>query len=443
MPDTTDLSQGFLPLAPLLHPDPTAIGVFDLVSTDQIWRPAGAGIPEARDQLVLARLHQEPLGIVHLPVPPAHESLEELVRSVWRQAGPQIVRHAERCGCMPIPADADALLNGAQVPEALCSCSVPVRPPGQAAVIVATVGRLDVLERCVEALCALRCDDFEVVVVDNRPWVGGTRELVERYSSRAPIRYVAESRPGLSAARNAGLVATAGATYVAFTDDDVVMDERWLSWLLAPFTEPAIQGVTGLVMPLALRSEVEKRFEQYAGFGKGVVPELYDLDENRSDDRLLYPYWGGMFGSGNSMAFRRDALIRIGMFDLALGAGTRTGGGEDIAAFTEILLAGGRLAYEPRSVCWHEHRGDEAALRAQVRNYGIGLTAVFWRFLWRDWGFLLAAVRSLPPMVRLMRSRRSGRQDGRLLTDLSQIEMRGRLLGPWAYFRSKRLAARD
>ena len=51
------------------------------------------------------------------------------------------------------------------------------------------------------------------------------------------------------------------------------------------------------------------------------------------------------------MAFRRDVLLAVGGFDPALGAGTPTGGGEDIAAFTDVMLGGGRLVYEPRSVC--------------------------------------------------------------------------------------------
>jgi O-antigen biosynthesis protein len=254
-------------------------------------------------------------------------------------------------------------------------------------------------------------------------------------SAGAPVRYVAEPVPGLARARNAGIAATPEAAFVAFTDDDVVVDEGWLAWLLAPFNDPQVRAVTGLVMPLKLESAAQKRFELYAGFGKGFTPDSYILKEVRDEDRFifLYPYWGGMFGSGNSMAFRRDALLEVGGFDPALGAGTPTGGGEDIAAFTDIINAGGKLVYEPQSICWHEHRGEDTALEGQIRNYGIGLTAVFWRYTWKDGRFILAALRSLRLLPRLLKHRRGERDVNKLPDDLWKLESRGRLLGPWRY----------
>ncbi len=261
-------------------------------------------------------------------------------------------------------------------------------------------------------------------------------------NSTKPIRYVAEPRIGSSAARNRGVAAAADAAYVAFTDDDVEVDPEWLGWLLAPFTEANVKAVTGLVLPLTLASAVEKRFERYAGFGKGLRSETYDMGEHRDRDRFLFPYWGGMFGSGNSMAFRREALLAVGGFDLALGPGTPTEGGEDLAAFSDVILRGGAIVYQPRSLCWHEHRGDEEGLRNQVRNYGIGLTAVLWRYFRRDWRFTAAAVRSLPLILRLVRSRSTDRQEERQPADLGKLESRGRLLGPWRYTVSRHQASR-
>jgi GT2 family glycosyltransferase len=223
----------------------------------------------------------------------------------------------------------------------------------------------------------------------------------------------------------------------------VVVDRQWLSWLLEPFSESGVTVSTGLVLPLALRSTAEKRFEQYAGFGKGVARETYDNAANSARERFLYPYWGGMFGSGNSMAFRRASLLAAGGFDPALGAGTATAGGEDLAAFTDLILDGGRLVYEPRSLCWHEHRGDERALRQQVRNYGIGLTAVLWRYFTSDWRFSATLLRSLPSIVELARSRSHDREADRLPADLARVELRGRLLGPWMYMASSRRVRRS
>ncbi len=439
---TPQHSNGFLPLAPLRHGDPTVVGTWDLDISSAIARPFDQPSPNARDQLVLARLHRQPVAILHLDHRPGEEHLEDMFEAAWEQGREEILRHIESSSCLPVPVDAHSLREMLSAGGAPCPDRVPPRPPGRAAVIVCTVGDADVLHRALQSLSEMRCEDAEIVVVDNRPSSSGTRDLVESFRSPIPIRYVAESRPGLSNARNAGVAAAAGAAYVAFTDDDVVVDPEWLGWLLAPFAYPDVMAVTGLVMPLSLESAVQKRFEQYAGFGKGVRGESYDMVANRAEDRFLFPYWGGMFGSGNSMAFRHDALGAVGGFDPALGAGTPTGGGEDLAAFTDVILRGGRLAYEPRSVCWHEHRVDEDGLSNQVRNYGIGLTAVFWRYLWRDWRFTATVVRSVPMVMRLLKSRSDDRQVDRLPGDLAKLESRGRLVGPWRYAISRRNARR-
>ena len=435
--EPSNRSAGYLPIAALEHSEPTAVGIWDLESPAEVARPAGAGIAEARDQLVLARLHREPVAILHIDERPGAEDRALLLSAVWRDARSEILSHAQSCRCLATPRDAQGLGELLEASDGSCPGRIPTRPQGLAAVIVCTIGRKDVLTRALRSLGGMHCDDFEIVVVDNRPSNLDTRTLVESFESPVSVRYVAESRQGLSAARNAGIAATANASYVAFVDDDVVVDTEWLAWLLAPFVRPEVQAVTGLVMPLSLQSAVEKRFEQYAGFGKGVSGKTYDLAEHRPD-RFLYPYWGGVFGSGNSMAFRREVLLAIGGFDLALGAGTPVAAGEDIAMLTDVILAGGSIVYEPHSVCWHEHRSDEGSLRVQVRGYGIGLTAVFWRYLCTDWRFTLGILRSIPSVMRIVRQRSNDQQGDDGPADLIRIESRGRWVGPWRYFAGRR-----
>jgi GT2 family glycosyltransferase len=430
-----NLSNGFLPQAALLHPEPTAMGLWDIGSGSGVTRPETAAA-EAPDQLVLVRLHGQPVAVLHLEEPAGAESRSEMLAAVWATAALAITDHVERFGCMQIPASESALDAGSRAAEGTCSCQTPARPPGTAAVVVCTTGREAALTRCLESLERMRHDDFEVILVDNRPSVPASKAVAERFASKINLTYVAEHRAGTSRARNAGIAAT-DATYIAFADDDVVLDDQWLPRMLEPFCDQAVNAVTGLVLPLTLVTAVQKRFEQYAGFGKGVVPEQYDLGDQQATDRFMYPYFGGVFGSGNSMAFRRDALLKIGGFDPALGPATPTGAGEDIAVFTDVILAGGRIAYEPRAVCWHEHRGDEAALNAQVRNYGIGLTAVFCRYLIKDWRFSATIVKSIPVTVAIVLKRRRQRSDAVVPVDLLSLEAGARWLGPWRYLKSR------
>ena len=213
------------------------------------------------------------------------------------------------------------------------------------------------------------------------------------------MRYVAERRAGSSIARNRGVSET-GADLVAFTDDDVVVDPSWLDWLLSPFSEPGVTATCGMVLPLELDTEAQKRFERYGGFCKGMERHSYDL-ETRPEKGMLYPFLGDLFGSGNSMAFRRREFVAAGGFDPSLGGGTPARSGEDIYAFSIAVLRGGRLVYEPRALCWHEHRRDGDALRTQIFDYGVGLGAILTKaFLSADPRFIQALAQSVKSLIK-------------------------------------------
>ncbi len=113
--------------------------------------------------------------------------------------------------------------------------------------------RADQLARALDSLLAQDHPDFEIVVVDNAPVTEETRELVERKCGER-VRYVCEPVPGLAIAHNRGLAVVRGAV-VAFTDDDVVADPRWLTELTAPFAaDPRLGCATGLILPARLRT---------------------------------------------------------------------------------------------------------------------------------------------------------------------------------------------
>jgi GT2 family glycosyltransferase len=137
---------------------------------------------------------------------------------------------------------------------------------------------------------------------------------------------------------------------------------------------PDVGCVTGLVATADLAGAAEEYFDaRAASWSSRCEPALYDLPGDGTD--ALYPYSPGIFGTGASMAFDRDLLLAVGGFDEALGAGTRTRGGEDLDIFVRVLRAGRALAYEPAALVWHHHRADDGALRRQMYGYGTGLAA--------------------------------------------------------------------
>ena len=242
-------------------------------------------------------------------------------------------------------------------------------------VIIATRDRPSRLATCLDSLLQQDYATFDVVVVDNAPSSQETADLVtRRYASTSRVRYVREDKPGLGRAHNRGL-ADVAAPIVAFTDDDVIVDSRWLSALASHFAASAkIACVTGLILPAELETRAQYWAERHGGFGKGFERKLYDIGAHRSAGRL-YPYAAGQFGSGANMAFRTDVLRQIGGFDSALGAGTLARGGDDLAAFFEVIQTGHQLVYAPDAIVWHHHRRDEAGMYRQAFGYGVGLGA--------------------------------------------------------------------
>jgi len=242
-------------------------------------------------------------------------------------------------------------------------------------VVIATRERADSLFRCLNSLLVQTYSAMDIVVVDNAPKSQATHDLVTcLFAGSGRVQYVREDRPGLAIAHNAGLKRALG-DIVAFTDDDVLVDPDWVAAIACEFAQSRETGcVTGMILPAELQTRAQYWTERHGGFGKGVVRRVFDIKSNRPDDPL-FPFNAGTFGSGANMAFSREALLKIGGFNAALGAGTPARGGDDLASFAAVLEAGFKLVYEPRAIVWHFHRRGESGLRRQAYGYGVGLGA--------------------------------------------------------------------
>ena len=172
----------------------------------------------------------------------------------------------------------------------------------------------------------------------------------------------------------------------------------------------------------------------------GTVCErrIYDLAEHR-DDSALYPYSGGVFGAGANFAVSRVVLKEMGAFNEALGAGTLSGGGEDLEMFMRIILGGGRIVYEPAAIVSHYHRTDLAELTRQMRAYGTGNTAALAALVLR----VPRARRELPLRIvrgvfRIFTLNDRVKHNPTLPRGLMGREVSGLLIGPWLYLKGRR-----
>jgi hypothetical protein len=155
---------------------------------------------------------------------------------------------------------------------------------------------------------------WELVVVDNNS-TDDTRQVIERFADRLPIRYEFESTPGLSNARNRALSVAAG-RFILWTDDDVLVSPNWLMSYLKGFCqwpdspvfggpiEPLFEGVP----PRWLQEELTISEPLQAMF----VVRSTDLPASfRHGEAGNYPY-------GANMAMRTQLVREIG-FDPTLG----------------------------------------------------------------------------------------------------------------------------
>jgi GT2 family glycosyltransferase len=292
------------------------------------------------------------------------------------------------------------------------------------------------LRESVARVTQLDYPDFDVVVVDNRAR-SDAPELPD-FSFSDKVRVVRERVPGVSSARNRGIASSRGSILV-FTDDDVMVEPRWLRALATRFVvQPEVDALGGLILPAALNTRAQLWFEEYfGGFSRWFWP-MSSSAEHHPDDQM-FPFAPGRYAAGANMAFRREALERVGGFPRNLGTGTPALGGEDLAVFLELATSGSTIGFEPRAVVRHHHRRHEVEFRRQVFGYGAGLTAMYTRFVLRhprQLPIMIAMVNVGVRQLRASRTMRAPTAKPSYPPSLKFVEMAGLMYGPIAYFRS-------
>jgi glycosyltransferase involved in cell wall biosynthesis len=387
----------------------------------------------------LVRLHNQPIGLVELELDITELDPEQYAHEIWRALGPEINAHLRADGLPPLKTLDATGIAAATIPACVqARMDLHTKAP-LVSVVVSTRDRTEMLAGCLHSLLALDYPRYEIVVIDNAPNTSATAEFITQYYQNNPlIRYVREDRPGLSWARNRGMLEAQG-TIIAFTDDDVRVDAHWLTGLVQGFhRDPQVGCTTGMILPAELETPPQLWFEQFGGFPKGFTACLYDLDANRPANNPLYPYTVGQLGAGANMAVRADVLRQIGGFATALGAGTPAVGGEDLTLYFSVINAGYKLAYEPGALVHHLHRREYAAFRRQMFGYGTGLTVYLTGVVVANPRRALAILRRLPYGLFFALSPRSPKNNKKppdYPHELTWLELQGMLYGPLAYLR--------
>jgi GT2 family glycosyltransferase len=429
--------------APAIEPNgpelPAAVHDLDLADALPVL-PAVA--PDGRRVLqawVLVRLFTEPLGTVLVDVPETGLRPAQLAAAIDAELAAALRPRLAELGLEALPVDG---VTPAAEPAFLARRRAVLTTAPHITVVVCTRERPGALARCLDSLLAQQYPGFRILVVDNAPATEATAEVVRSAARRGPIEYLLEPKAGLSFARNAAVAAAPG-QILAWIDDDEVADAHWLAEVARALADhPDADVISGVIVPAELETRAQLWFEQFGGHskGRGFTPDVFS-PATAHRQSPLYPL--PPFGTGANMTFRPGVIERIGGFDTALGAGTPAMGSEDTLAFTQVLVAGGTIVYQPSAVTHHYHRRDLAGLEKQMIGYGAGLTAAYTSLLLSRPGVLWPLLKLAPTALRDL----TGSDSLRVSTlradfprELLKANRRGMLAGPLAYLKGRRAA---
>ncbi|RUW67241.1 MULTISPECIES: glycosyltransferase [unclassified Mesorhizobium] len=236
----------------------------------------------------------------------------------------------------------------------------PARHRPEVSFVVCTRDRVDVLEACIasiQAAClAYPAFPAELVVVDNGSRDGTPERLASiAEKSQVPITALSEPRPGLAAARNAGLARARGRVLV-FVDDDCKLERTYLRDLQRHYASGEKWLIRGGRVELGDARDLPftiKRCEQRQRLTPAVHP--------------------GGFVLGCNMTMHRDVAARIGPFDERFGAGGALRSAEDTDYLVRAMLLGMPVEYVPDMTIFHHHgRRDRKAIDRLHRDYHFG-----------------------------------------------------------------------
>lgn len=232
-------------------------------------------------------------------------------------------------------------------------------------ILICTRNRADKLKNTLDSLVAAIANlpgrNVELVLVNNNS-TDHTAQVIDGWAKTVsfPVQNILEKKPGLSAARNAGIRAAKG-TIVAFTDDDCTLNPDYLQVLTRYYDadkEPVIRG--GRV---ELGDPTDIAFTILLGTEK---------------KRLQSPMAVPGFIIGANMAIPATILKQTGWFDERFGAGAMYKAGEESDYIYRAYRAGVPVEYVPDLIIQHFHgRKDKAAIAALSTGYFLGGGAMY------------------------------------------------------------------
>lgn len=263
----------------------------------------------------------------------------------------------------------------------------------QVSVVICTYNRCENLKETLENMTRLDREGLSVefVVVDNNS-SDHTKQVIESFTERLPVRYLFEPKPGQNCARNRALEDVELGRLVVFTDDDVSPRKGWLKAIVS----------------------ISERWPEYSVFGgkiyviwpsvqipkwahKPNIKSLCFAEHNYAESECVYA--PGQYPFSGNFWVRRDLLADGRRFDESIAWHPKNRILATETMFLQQLLEEGHsILYSHNAVLGHRISPEQLSLiylikRAYYRGRGIAHTwplcrqamldkhPVLWRFI--------------------------------------------------------------
>ena len=192
-------------------------------------------------------------------------------------------------------------------------------------------------------------EQYEIIIVDDGS-LDNTREVIQSFPE---VTYLWQNNKGPSSARNYGANNARGEVIV-FTDSDCTPIHEWLEYMVRPFDNPEIAGVKGAYLT--------NQKELVARFCQKEFEERY---------RLLAKFEYIDFVDSYSAAFRKDAFLGVGGFDVAFPLANN----EDVELSYKLATRGYKMVFVPQAVVYHTHASS------WIQYLRVKFSRAYWRML--------------------------------------------------------------
>ena len=226
-------------------------------------------------------------------------------------------------------------------------------------VIIPSIGRMSLLDRCLSSLLTGRSRPDEIIVVfQGQPNPAQSTEITDRYPN---VTVIWSARVGASAARNAG-ARFSDAELLLFLDDDCEADADWVATYAERFRDdPSLDIAGGRV----LLDKNDASADIQLGIQDDQTPRCVTGRRNPV----------GTLDRGGNLAVRRSTFMKIKRIPRGFGTRHAVPAAEDTDFVYRAMCACIEMAYLPDAIVfaaqWREL--SDAALVEQ--GYGIGLGA--------------------------------------------------------------------